>query len=149
VLGLYGLNIVVLAERVRVAERRVARAQQASGARTGWKLDDRERSTVEETRANPARWRDRLTRLAVILPVNVAFTSIAINPDNLPSPVDQNKLVLSGEMKTPATDPYRPVGQFISVLKADSVFAHGYSSIGLASSEAEPGNVTQFVIVCR
>jgi hypothetical protein len=105
VLGLYGLNVVVLAGRVERAERRVTRAQQTSGARTGWKLGDNERNVVEDTRANPARW--------------------------------------------PAADPIRPVGQFVSALKADSVFARGYSSIRLASSQTGPGGVTEFVIECR
>jgi hypothetical protein len=149
VLGLYGLNIVVLAGRVQLAERRVTRAQQTSGSRTGWKLSESERTAVEDTRANPARWRDQLARLAVILPANVAFNSIAINPENLPNPADQNRLVLTGEMKVPAADPIRPVGQFVAVLKADSVFARGYSSIRLASSQTSPGGVTQFVIECR
>jgi hypothetical protein len=149
VLGLYGLNIAVLAERVRVAERRVTRAQQTSGDRTDWKLEGRALDAVVDTRASAAHWRDRLARLAAIQPANVAFTSIAVNPDNIGNPSDQNKLVLTGEMKAPASDPIRPVGQFVSALKADSVFARGYSSIRLASSQASPGNVTQFVIECR
>ena len=149
VLGLYGLNVVVLARRVQLAERRVTRAQQTSGARTGWKLTDREMVMVEDTRANPARWRDRLARLAVVLPDNVAMSSIAVNPENLTNPADQNKLVLTGEMKVPASDPIRPVSQFVSALKADSVFARGYSSIRLASTQASPGNLTQFVVECR
>jgi hypothetical protein len=149
VLGLYGLNVVVLAERVRVAERRVARAQQTSGNRADWLLAGRALTAVEDARANAGRWRDRMARLAVILPNNVAFSSIAVNPDNLNNPGDQNKLVLTGEMKVPAGDPIRPVGQLVATLKADSVFARGYSSIRLASSQASPGNITQFVIECR
>jgi len=149
VLGLYGLNGVVLGRRVQLAERRVTRAQQTSGARTDWKLTEREITLVEDTRANPARWRDRLARLSAILPDNVALSSIAVNPENLQNRADQNKLVLTGEMKVPASDPLRPVTQFVATLKADTVFARGYSSIRLASSQASPGNVTQFVIECR
>jgi Tfp pilus assembly protein PilN len=149
VLGLYVLNGAVLAQRVRVAERRVTRAQQTSGDRTGWKLTEREITVVEDARANPARWRDRLARLAAILPNNVALSSIAVNPENLQSPADQNKLVITGEMKVPASDPIRPVSQFVTLLKADSLFSRGYSSIRLASSQSSVGSLTQFVVECR
>jgi hypothetical protein len=152
VLGLYGLNCLALASRTRFAERRVARAQQSSGARSGWKLEGRQLMLVEDVKNNPVRWRDRLTRLAAILPPNVALGSVAVNPENSPGPVDQNRLVLTGEVRLPAgNDRMRPVVQLVSLLQADTLFSRGYSSIRLASSQAAegPGNVTQFVIECR
>ena len=69
-----------------------------------------------------------------------------------PGPVDQNRLVLTGEVRLPAgNDRMRPVVQLVSLLQADTLFSRGYSSIRLASSQAAegPGNVTQFVIECR
>ncbi len=152
VLGLYALNFASVARRVDTAERLVARIQQTSGDRAGWKIGDRELAQVEDARANPARWRDRLLRLAALLPANVALSSVGVNPENSPAPADRNKLVLSGELRAaPGTDRMRPVVQLVSQLQADSVFARGYSSIRLASSQTSPGagNVTLFVIECR
>lgn len=152
VLGLYGLNCASLASRVRFAEVGVARAQRTSGERAGWKLDGPSLLMVEQARGNPARWRDRLERLSAILPPNVALSSVALNPDNSAAAADQNKLVVTGEMRVPAgADRMRPVVQLVSLLQADTVFARGYSSVRLASSQASPGpgNTTAFVIECR
>jgi hypothetical protein len=152
VMGLYGLNCVSLTRRVHIAERLATRMQQSTGARTGWKLEGQQLNLVEDARANPARWRDRLARLAMILPPNVALSSIAVNPDNSPAPADQNKLVLTGEMRVASgSDRMRPVVQLVSLLQSDSLFARGYTSVRLASSQATsgPGNATLFVIECR
>jgi hypothetical protein len=152
ILGLYGLNCFTMSRQVAFAERRVTRAQQSSGARSGWKLEGRDLVTVESAKANPVRWRDRLARLAAILPSNVALASVAVNPENSTTPADQDAFVITGEMKVPpGSDRMRPVVQLVSVLQADSSFSHGYSSIRLKSSQAAEGagNVTQFVIECR
>ena len=152
VLGLYGLNLAMVARNLHQMERRVNRAKDTPGERPGWKLGESELVAVENAKANPARWRDRLTRLSQLLPPNVALGSLAINPENLPDLADQNQLVLTGEMRVPSgSDRMRPVVQLVALLQADTSFARGYSSIRLASSQASsgPGNVTQFVVECR
>jgi hypothetical protein len=152
VLGLYGLNCGSLVRRTQAVERAVARANANPATVPDFRLQGADLVTVENFRENPARWRDRLVRLAAVLPANAAITSIAVNPDNLPNAADQNLLVIAGELRvTPGQDRMRPVVQLVSTLRADSLFSRGYTSIRLASSRAieAPSLATEFVIECR
>jgi hypothetical protein len=152
VFGLYGLNCASLLRRTHVVERAVARASANPTGNPEFSLEAADIVTIENFRENPARWRDRLVRLAAVLPPNAAITSIAVNPDNLPNPADQNLLVIAGELRTsPGQDRMRPVVQLVSTLRDDSLFARGYTSIRLSSSRAieAPSLATEFVIECR
>jgi hypothetical protein len=107
---------------------------------------------VQKIYTNPRRLRDKLTRLASLIPPNAALQSVAINPDNLQGEQDQNNLVITGELKVPAgQDRMRGVVQLVNSLRADSTFALGYQNIRLASSRITEGSgpVAAFVIECR
>ena len=152
IVGLYGLNCAVVTNRAGQLERQAVRARAISDGRQGWQLGAPERMMVEQFKANPARWRTRLVRLSELLPTNAVLSSMAINPENLSSVTEQNKLVLVGSMRVPpGQDRMRPVVQLVSALQSDSVFARGYTSVRLSSSQAAstPGNFTEFVIECR
>jgi hypothetical protein len=151
-LGLYGLNCASLMRRTSQVERTVARASASPGAATEFRIEPADLVQIESFRDNPARWRDRLVRLAEVLPPNAALTSIAVNPDNLPNAADRNLLVITGGVRVaPGQDRMRPVVQLVATLRADTLFARGYSSIRLSSSRAveSPGPATEFVIECR
>lgn len=151
-LGLYGLNCGALIRRTHVMERAVAAAAANPAGRPDFRLDAADIVAIERFRENPARWRDRLLRLASLLPPSAAVTSIAVNPDNLPGLADQDLLVITGELRVPpGQDRMRPVVQLVSTLREDTLFARGYTSIRLTSSRATevPGLATEFVIECR
>jgi len=152
VLGLYGLNCASLTRRSSQIERQAARMQALQKSHQDWTIGAAELATAEQFHANPRRWRDKLVRLAVLLPPNAVVHSIAVNPDNLPGSDDQHKLVITGELKVPAgQDRMRGVVQLVSALRADSLFASGYQNIRLASSRVSQGSgaVAEFVIECR
>jgi hypothetical protein len=152
VLGLYGLNCVAMSRRVNQIERQALALRQAQGSQQPWRVSQTELVQVERYVENPRLWRDRLGRLAAMQPPNVRLTSIAVNPQNLSNAQDQNKLVVTGELRgIPGQEKMRGVMQFVNELHADSVFAVGYRNIRLASSRTieEGAGVTEFVIECR
>jgi hypothetical protein len=151
VLGLYGLNCASLTSRSARIERTAARMRAQQNSQREWTIGEPELAAVEKFQANPRRWRDRLARLATLLPPNAALTSVAVNPDNLPSPEDQNKLVITGQVRVPAgEDRMRSVVRIVNLLHSDPVFSAGYRNIQLASSRTnESGSVADFVIECR
>jgi hypothetical protein len=152
VLGLYGLNCASLTRRSSQIERHAARMRSLQNSHQDWTIAAAELTTAEQVHANPRRWRDKLVRLAVLFPPNAIVHSITVNPDNLPGAEDQNKLVITGELKVPAgQDRMRGVVQLVSALHADSLFASGYENIRLASSRVSEGSgaVAEFVIECR
>ena len=152
VVGLYALNCVSLVRRVRQIERQTARLEATEGGAQDWEVDQAQLAAVERFDANPSRWRDKLLRLSVLLPTNVALTSISLNPDNLPGAADQNKLVIAGQLRPMfGQDPMRGVVQLVSTLQHDSVFASGYQTIKLSQSRMVTGTpaTTEFEIECR
>lgn len=152
ILGLYGLNCVALTRRSSQIERQAARMRALQNDQQGWTVGPAELTTAEQSYANPRRWRDKLVRLAALLPPNAVVNSIAVNPDNLQGAEDQNKLVITGELKVPAGQGrMRGVVQLVNALHADSLFASGYRNILLASSRVSEssGTVVAFVIECR
>jgi hypothetical protein len=152
VLGLYGLNCAAMSRRVGQIERQARALKQAQGSQQPWRVSQTELGTVERFVENPQRWRERLSRLAVIQPLNARLTSISVNPQNLSGPEDQNKLVIVGELRgIPGQEKMQGIMQFVNQLHADSVFAVGYRNIRLASTRTieEGGSMTEFVIECR
>lgn len=150
-LGLYGLNLVSLVRRSDQIDRQAQRMRALQNSNQDWAITPAELGTVERSQRNPRMWRDRLIRLAELLPGNAVLTSVAINPDNVQTSDSQGKLVITGEMRVPPTqDRMRSVVQLVSALHADPVFSAGYKNIQLASSRAiDGGTRAEFVIECR
>jgi hypothetical protein len=152
VIGLYGLNCVSLTRRVGQIERQAAQLRAAQNSRTDWQVGTAELAAAQKIQANPRVWRDKLVRLTQLLPINVALGSVAVNPDNASNVADQNKLVITGQMRVPAgVDRMRGVVQLVTALQGDSTFSSGYRNIRLASSRITEsgGSVAEFVIECR
>lgn len=150
--GLYGLNCTALSRRLRLLERQTATLRQAQAAGSDWAVDAAQLAAVEHFHASPGRWRDKLARMAALLPANVVLVSIAVNPENLSTPLDRNKLVITGHLRASGSqDPLRGVVQLVSRLQRDTVFASGYQSIKLAQSRVTTGEhpATEFQIECR
>jgi len=151
VIGLYGLTCASLTRRTGILERQVARLGAETGD-GGEKIPATELANVERVVANPRAWRDRLARLATLLPSNAELTSVAVNPDNQPDPLDQKKLVLTGMIRNaPGQDRMSGLMALVSALHADTAFAAGYGTIKLTNSRVSPGagTMAEFVIECR
>lgn len=152
VLGLYALNWVALDEQIRTAESRTERMKTSPLIHERLAIGATELAQVESALQNPRRWRRRMERLSAILPADAALTSVSVNPNNLQSEQDQNQLVIVGVMRAPSgQDRIGSVMQFVSALRADSVFSPGYESIKLAKSSMSEGPppVIDFTIECR
>jgi hypothetical protein len=152
VLGLYGLNCASLAHRSSRIERQAARMRALQNSRQDWTVGAAELTMAQQFHANPRLWRDKLVRLAALMPPNAIIQTIAVNPENLSNAQDQNKLIITGELRVPAgQDRMRGVVQLISALRADSVFAAGYKNIrpGPSHISEASGAVAEFVIECR
>ncbi len=149
VLGLYGLNCAALHRREALVQRQLARFRAAQNTPNEWTVDAAQLGAVETYYVNPRQWRDRLARLTALLPTNVQVVSLAVNPDNLGSAPEQNKLVITGQYRaTAGGDRMSGVVQLVSTLHGDSVFASSYRNIRLASSRTS-GPLTDFVIECN
>lgn len=151
VLGLYGLNCVSLSQRAGWLERQTARLRAAQSAHPDWTVGRTELAQVEQFTASPRRWRDRLTRIASLLPPGARLSSLAFNPDQASAAADQ-RLVLTGELRVaPGQDRMQGVMQLVAALHRDSLFAAGYRNIRLSSTQISEGTATtaQFVIECR
>ena len=93
-----------------------------------------------------------MIRLAAVLPPNVKITSMAVNPQNLTLPVEQNKLVITGVVRpSPDQNRMQSVMRIVTMLHGDPVFAAGYQNIKLASTRVSEGSDggAVFVIECR
>jgi len=151
-MGLYALNLRALQRKVVVAETRVSKMRANGTLPERLTVGTAELMQVERSLMNPVRWRQRMTHLATALPPNAQLTSVAVNPDNLSSDVDQNRLVVVGRMRsTPGRDGLVGVMQLVAALQSDSVFATGYQSIKLVKSSvvSDPVSTTDFTIECR
>jgi hypothetical protein len=152
VAGLYGLNAVALSHQLRQIERQTARARQIQGAAGSWKVGDAELVQIEAFVQNPRQWHDRLVRLAAVLPPNVRLGSITVNPQNVSGTADQNKLVITGQLRPAAgQDRMQGVMRIVSTIHEDSVFKRSYQNVKLASTRiVEDGDgAAEFVIECR
>jgi len=152
VLGLYGLNCLALNRRVMLIERQAARIENQQGAVSDWRVQPTELADIEGYILNPRRWRDRLRRLGEALPPNVKVTSLAVNPQNLTSPEERGKLVITGVIHpTPGQDRMQSVMRVVTLLHDDSLFAAGYTNVRLATTRVSEGSdgSAEFVIECR
>lgn len=149
VLGLYTLNAVSLARRTGTLERQVARLrQQPSGSE--WRPGQPEADLVARALRDSGRWRDRLARLAQLVPANARLTDIQFNPENA-SGAAAPKLVLTGELRPSAGgDRMQQVLAFVGTLSRDSLFSAGYSNVRLVTTRASAsGDGAEFVVECR
>jgi hypothetical protein len=149
-LGLYGLNCASLAQRVGVVERQAARLRGTAPSRLEWRLNAAQLDQLERFASSTRDWRNRLWRLGVLLPAGSHVTSIAVNPNSQADPTAANTLILAGQLRPSGTeDRMQSVMNLVSVLKSDSVFSSGFSSVRLSNTRvAEDGSV-DFAIECR
>lgn len=151
VLYIYGLNYVALERRTQQVERQIEMFSQSGNLPRRISLDPTQTAAIERFHMSPRRWRDRLSRLAELIPDNAILSSVAVNPGNSNQAADQNKLVIAGRLKAASEeDPTRGVVQLIASLQSDSAFAAGYQSIKLShSTVGSAAGTTEFVIECR
>jgi len=151
VLGLYGLNCASLTRRIRQIERQAAQARAAQSLATASKIDEAQLVEIQLVHGSAPRWRDRLARLAELLPPNVAVASVAVNPNNQPGADERNLLVIAGQLRGGGGDRAAAVVELVSKLQGDSAFSAGYRNVRLISSRAATGEapITEFTIECR
>ena len=151
-LGLYGLNCMSLTQRVDRLERQTARLQASSTGREQWQIPNSELEKIERYVTGPRQWHDRLARLAAVLPENAKIVTLAVNPNNLRGPRNENRLMITGQMRVPrGGDRMGGVMTLVSDLRADSAFATHYGNVTLVSSRTIEGDApfTEFVIECQ
>lgn len=148
VLGLYALNTASLARRTTQVERQVERLRsQPSGG--DWRPGQAEAELVARTLGDAGRWRDRLDRLAALMPPNARLTDVDYNPDGA-SGSARSKLLLTGELRQGGGDRMQQVLSFVATLSRDSLFAAGYPNVRLVTTRASAsGEGAEFVIECR
>lgn len=147
VLGLYALNTASLARRTATLERQAERLRsQPLGGE--WRPGRPEADVVERALLDGARWRDRLARLAQLLPGNARLTEVHFNPDNVSGAPP--RLVISGELRPTGGDRMQQVLAFVGTLSRDSLFSAGYTNVRLVTTRASvSGAEAEFVIECR
>lgn len=149
VLGLYALNAISLARRTASLERQVEfrRRQPAS---SDWRPGPPEVELLARSLRDVSDWRDRLARLAELVPPNARVTDVQFNPDNASGGATR-KLVLTGELRpTGGGDRMQQVLSFVGTLSADSIFSAGYANVRLVTTRASAtGEGAEFVIECR
>ena len=151
VFGLYGLNCSSLLQRTRLLEAQIAHARTNPKPTLAWKPATLELAQVERLLDNPRRWQVRLGRLAALLPPNARLSAVAVNPDNQADPVNRERLVITGVLKTaPGQDRMQGIMQLVATLRADPLFAAQYRTIKLAESRIGGSDVpAEFRIECR
>lgn len=149
VLGLYALNTVSLARRTATLERQVEhRRLHPTGA--DWRPGQVEADLVARVLQDGVGWRDRLARLASIMPPNARLTDLEFNADNA-SGAAPRKLLITGELRPAGGgDRMQQVLGFVGALSRDSVFSAGYTNVRLVTTRASAtGEAAEFVIECR
>jgi hypothetical protein len=152
VLGLYGLNCASLTQRVARLERQEQRARAQAGQRTDWKLTPGQLGEIERYVSNTQSWRDRLEHFAAVMPANARLTSLALNPENLSGPANENKVVMTGQLKlAPGEDRMHGVVELVSALRHDKTISASYRTIRLVSTRTSEagGPVAEFSIECQ
>lgn len=149
VLGLYALNTASLARRTAMLERQVEhlRRQPAGG---DWRPGTAEADLVKRALDDGGRWRDRLDRLATLLPANARLTDVDFNPEQA-SGGGRPKLLVTGELRPGGGgDRMQQVLAFVGTLSRDSLFSAGYANVRLVTTRASSsGEGAEFVIECR
>lgn len=148
-LGLYGLNSFSLAQRTAVVERQAARLRGTTQPQLEWRLSPAQLAQLEHFASSTRDWRDRLWRLGVLLPPNSHVTTIAVNPMQQADAAG-NTLLLTGLIKpTGAEDRMQSVMNLVAILKADSVFSSGFTSVKLSNTRVGEDGSAEFTIECR
>jgi Tfp pilus assembly protein PilN len=151
-MGLYGLNCMSLSRRVDVLERQTARLKATQTEREQWQVPAAEIARIEQYAGNPARWHDRLVRLAALLPDDARLLTVASNPSNQSGARAEDRLVITGHVRV-GRDQDRMAGvmAFASRLREDSLFASHYSNVRVTSTRIVEGGggTTEFVIECQ
>jgi hypothetical protein len=152
ILWTYFLNFRGMDQRTRQIERQTNQFVASQNLPRKVPLDAEQVGAIERFHASPRKWRDKLARLAVLLPANATLQSVGVNPAGSNQPADQNKLVITGLLRAgPDDDAMRGVVQLVASLQADSSFSAGYRSIKLSQSHVDGSakGTTQFSIECR
>jgi Tfp pilus assembly protein PilN len=152
VFGLYGLNCVMVSNRTRILERQAAMMRAQRTNQVDWSARNAEMAMVERGIADARRWRERLERLAVVLPSNARLTSIEFNPGNVSGAGDWNRLVVAGSLRAgPDQDRMRAVTDLVTALQKDSMLSRQFHVIRLANTRVTEtsGSTAEFVIECR
>lgn len=149
VLGLYALNTASLSRRTASLERQAERLRrQPAGG--DWRPGKPEADLVARALRDSGRWRDRLERLAQLVPGNARLTDVQFNPENA-SGAGRPRLLLTGELRPAGGgDRMQQVLAFVGALSRDSLFSAGYTNVRLVTTRAsQSGEVAEFVIECR
>jgi hypothetical protein len=148
----YVLNAQGMERRTRMILRQTDQFVASQNLPRKVPLDPGQASAIERFHDSPRRWRDKLARLATLIPPNAALQSLGLNPAGSNQAADQNKLLITGSLRSAgADDPMRGVVQLVAALQADSAFSAGYKSIKLSQSHADANakGTTEFTIECR
>jgi hypothetical protein len=147
----YGLNWLTLVNRAGQLERRTATMRALRERGRTWEAGADDIAELERYADDPRRWRDRLVRLAELLPPDARITSVALDPTAPANPGD-HALVVTGEVRRlPGRDHLRQVMDLIAAMRADSTITNDYPNVRLVSTRVTPtsGASTEFVIECR
>jgi len=148
----YVLNMQGMARRTHMIERQTDQFVAAQNLPRKVPLDASQVSAIERFHGSPRLWRDKLARLATLLPGSAVVKSIGLNPAGSNQAADQNRFVVTGSLRGAAgDDPMRKVVELVAVLQADSAFSSGYKSIKLSQSHADATvkGSTEFTIECH
>jgi hypothetical protein len=148
----YVLNAQSMERRTLMIERQTDQFVATQNLPRKVPLDASQVAAIERFHDSPRRWRDKLARLAMLLPPSAALKSVGLNPSGSNQSVDQNKFLLTGSLRSgDGEDPMRGVVQLVAALQADSAFSSGYKSIKLSQSHADATvkGTTEFTIECR
>jgi len=152
IFGLYGLNCATVSARTRVVERQASALRSQRSDVVDWSRQPAELALIERGVTDTRRWRERLERLAIVLPPNARLHSIEFNPGGVSGGTEWNRLVISGVLRAaPNLDRMKEVASLVSTLQSDSVLSRHFSSIRLATTRVTEtsGASADFVIECR
>jgi len=152
VFGLYGLNCAMVSNRTRqlVRQAAVLRAQRSDPV--DWASRTAEMALAERGVADSRRWRERLERLASVLPANARLSSMEFNPGNVSGAGDWNRLVLAGTLRAgEGQDRMRAVSDLVTALLKDPELSRQFKTIRLVNTRVAEtsGSTAEFVIECR
>ena len=133
-IGFYGLNWMSLVNRARQLERRTVAARALREHGGPWDGAQADVAEVERYTENPRRWRDRLVRLAGMLPPGVRLASLALDPNNVATTGGPALVVVGQARRTAGQDRLKEVMELVSAMRRDSVFAADYPNVRLAST---------------
>ena len=148
----YVLNAQGMERRTRMILRQTDQFVAAQSLPRKVPLEPAQVTAIERFHGSPRRWRDKLARLAALVPPNASLKSIGLNSSGSNQSADMNKLVVTGTIRSEGgEDPMRGVVQLVASLQADSAFSAGYKSVKLSQShtDANAKGTTEFTIECR